>query len=85
MSLDCSRPESAFVRAGFAAYLHGVMPLLVRGMGGDRSAYRYLAESTSRFLTPGELDGELRAAGFTGVEHRLLMFGSIALHVGVRP
>src|SRR4029077_674192 len=49
--LETSRPASAFMRAGFAVWLHGVMPLLVRFSGGDREAYRYLAASTERFLT----------------------------------
>ena len=60
VSLDSSRPASAFMRAGFSVYLHGVMPVLVRLCGGDREAYRYLAASTERFLTAKELAAELR-------------------------
>ena len=62
--LETSRPSSAVMRAGFAVWLHGVMPLLVRFSGGDREAYRYLAASTERFLTAKELASELSSAGF---------------------
>lgn len=82
--LDCSRPASWFLRAGFSAYLHGVMPLVVRIRGGDRDAYRYLARSTDRFLTAAELSAELAAAGFRDVASRGMMGGAIALHVATR-
>ncbi len=85
VSLDCARIASPIVRLGHRIYLHGVMPLLVRMSGGDRESYRYLANSTDRFLTPAELDGELLGAGFRDVKHRLLMCGSIAIHVGTKP
>jgi demethylmenaquinone methyltransferase/2-methoxy-6-polyprenyl-1,4-benzoquinol methylase len=82
--LDSSKPESAVMRAGFGAYLHGVMPLVVRLCGGDRDAYRYLTASTERFLTARELAAELRAAGFQDVTHRSLMGGAMAIHRAVR-
>jgi demethylmenaquinone methyltransferase / 2-methoxy-6-polyprenyl-1,4-benzoquinol methylase len=84
VSLDSSKPASAFMRAGFAAYLRGVMPLVVRLCGGDRDAYRYLADSTDRFLTARELADELRAAGFADVSFRSLMGGAMAIHRAVR-
>jgi demethylmenaquinone methyltransferase/2-methoxy-6-polyprenyl-1,4-benzoquinol methylase len=82
VSLDTSKPASAIMRAGFAVWLRTVMPVLVRLSGGDREAYRYLADSTRRFLTARELATELEAAGFAPVETRSLMGGSIAIHVG---
>lgn len=82
--LDCSRPASGFVRFGFNLYLRLVMPLVVRLRGGDSSAYRYLADSTARFLTAAELSAELRTAGFKDVASRGYMLGTIALHVATR-
>jgi demethylmenaquinone methyltransferase/2-methoxy-6-polyprenyl-1,4-benzoquinol methylase len=82
--LDSSKPASAFMRAGFAAYLRGVMPVVVRLCGGDRDAYRYLASSTERFLTARELSDELRASGFSEVTHRPLMGGTMAIHRALR-
>ncbi len=82
--LDCSRPDSWFVRFGFNLYLRLVMPLVVRLRGGDSSAYRYLADSTSRFLTAAELSAELRTADFKDVASRGYMLGTIALHVATR-
>ncbi|HYC77124.1 MAG TPA: ubiquinone/menaquinone biosynthesis methyltransferase [Planctomycetota bacterium] len=82
--LDCSNPSSAVVRAGFRAYLRWVMPWAVRLRGGDRSAYRYLADSTLGFLTPEALSAELAAAGFERIRVRRFLMGAIALHVATR-
>ena len=83
--LEVSRPGSALARAGFVVYLHVVMPAMVTLTGGDRSAYRYLADSTERFLSAPELAAELRAAGFADVTWRSLMGGAMAIHRGMRP
>jgi demethylmenaquinone methyltransferase/2-methoxy-6-polyprenyl-1,4-benzoquinol methylase len=83
--LDCSRPANPLVRLGFAIYLRLFMPLVIRLRGGDPAAYRYLADSTARFLTAAELSQELRTAGFVEVAARGYLLGTIALHVAVKP
>jgi ubiquinone/menaquinone biosynthesis C-methylase UbiE len=60
------------------------MPVLVRLTGGDRTAYRYLADSTERFLTAAALADELRASGFADVAVRPLALGAMAIHVATR-
>jgi demethylmenaquinone methyltransferase/2-methoxy-6-polyprenyl-1,4-benzoquinol methylase len=82
--LEVSRPDSTLARAGFSVYLRAVMPLMVGLTGGDRRAYRYLAESTARFLSAKELASELEVAGFESVTWRSLMAGSMAIHRAVR-
>jgi demethylmenaquinone methyltransferase / 2-methoxy-6-polyprenyl-1,4-benzoquinol methylase len=79
--LEVSRPSSAIQRVGFSAYLRCVMPIVIRCSGGDRAAYRYLADSTSRFPAAGELAAELSAAGFGEVTWRTLMMGAMAIHL----
>ncbi len=81
ITLDCSKPGNALMRAGFWLYLRTVMPVLVRTLHGDDDAYRYLKESTEKFLTPNELDAELLHAGFKEIRHRGLMGGSMAIHI----
>ncbi len=44
-----------------------VLPLLGRAVTGDEAAYRYLPESIAGFLTRGEFEARLRAAGFAEV------------------
>lgn len=85
VTLDTSRPTAALVRAGFALWMRGVMPLVVRVAGGNSSAYRYLAASTERFLTAPALAAELAAAGFADVVTRTLMMGTMAIHVARKP
>ena len=85
VSLEVSRPASALMRAGFHAYLSVVMPLMIGLSGGDRSAYRYLAESTERFLSARELAAELGQAGFLVPIWRALMGGAMTIHVATKP
>ena len=82
--LDCSKPDNPIMRFGFWIYLRTVMPLLIRFLHGDGDAYRYLKESTEKFLTPNELTAELTRAGFSKVVCRKLMGGSMAIHVATR-
>jgi demethylmenaquinone methyltransferase/2-methoxy-6-polyprenyl-1,4-benzoquinol methylase len=78
--LEVSRPSSAIMRGGFAVYMRAVMPLLVRLCGGDARAYRYLTDSTAKFLGAEALATELWDAGFADVSYRTLMGGAMAIH-----
>jgi demethylmenaquinone methyltransferase/2-methoxy-6-polyprenyl-1,4-benzoquinol methylase len=82
--LETSKPESGFIRAGFGAYLRVAMPMIVRLVGADREAYRYLAASTDRFLTARELSAEMQSAGFAPVSFVRLMAGTMAIHRACR-
>lgn len=82
VSVEMSRPRAAVPRLGFWLYRHLAMPVLVRCLGGDMDAYRYLARSTDAFPDAPDLEEELRGAGFVNVFHRPLMGGAVAVHVG---
>lgn len=82
--IDMSRPRSRILRALHAVHLRGIMPVLVRGAGGDRAAYDYLAASTCAFPDAPELAAEMRAAGFGSVRWRRFMLGAVAVHVATR-
>lgn len=83
--IDMSRPRGAVSRAGFWMYRHVIMRGLVRFAGGNKDAYRYLANSTDTFPDGPALADEMREAGFLDVEWRSLMMGALAIHVGTRP
>ncbi len=83
--IDMSRPEGWFARTGFWFYRHLFMPMMARLLGGNLSAYRYLAHSTDRFPDAAALEAELRTAGFTSVRSLPLMLGSLRIHCGCRP
>lgn len=62
-----------------------IIPLVGQWVGGDRGAYTYLPESTRRFVTPEALATKLARAGFVRIRWRTFMFGTMALHVAVKP
>jgi demethylmenaquinone methyltransferase/2-methoxy-6-polyprenyl-1,4-benzoquinol methylase len=82
--LEIPRMEPSPLRPFARAYFQRVVPLVGRAVSGHASAYRYLPVSVDHFLTPPELASKL-AAGFEVREVRRLMFGTVALHVAVKP
>lgn len=77
---ESSQPRNPIVRA----LCHFYIWWAVGGIGGllsDRAAYRYLALSAIGFPEPETISNLLRAAGFSKVTHRPLLFGAAALHV----
>ena len=62
-----------------------VVPRLGRLISGHRSAYTYLPLSVDHFLTPREFTAHLVGLGFEVTEVRMLMFGTVALHVAEQP
>ena len=78
--LDTSPPRG-LLRPLILFYMRALGALV---SGGD-SAYTYLAETTRHFKTPDELAAIMRSAGLEDVCYRRFMFGSIAVHVGVKP
>jgi demethylmenaquinone methyltransferase/2-methoxy-6-polyprenyl-1,4-benzoquinol methylase len=82
--LEIAKPRLAIFRRLFAFYFHRVVPLLGGWITGQRSAYTYLPHSLTGFLTPDEIVGVMGQTGWRDVSYRRLMFGTVAVHVGVR-
>ena len=82
--LECSTPPNAFVRWGYHAYFHHVLPRIGGLLSGNRGAYRYLPESVAHFPGAPQLADRLRRAGFGDVQWQPLTFGVAAIHVGTR-
>lgn len=83
--LDTSPPPKNILRPFIVFYLKYVIPTLGRLIASDPSAYVYLPESTQAFKTPEELAEIMRAAGLKDVHYKRFMFGTMAVHVGIRP
>jgi demethylmenaquinone methyltransferase/2-methoxy-6-polyprenyl-1,4-benzoquinol methylase len=83
--LETSQPLARPLRVMNRVYTGGVMPLLARLFSSDPSSYSYLAESAGSWLDQQSLADALRAAGWTGVGWRDLMFGAVAVHSAVKP
>ncbi|MEE9395044.1 MAG: ubiquinone/menaquinone biosynthesis methyltransferase [Planctomycetota bacterium] len=83
--LDMGHPQNFFTKSASLIYSKIVMPLVVRLLGADVEAYRYLQESTARFPDRRALAAEIETAGFVAVEHRSFMLGNIACLWAKRP
>jgi ubiquinone/menaquinone biosynthesis methyltransferase len=79
--LDFFRPRRAVTRAVQALYNQRVLPLVGGMVSGDRSAYRYLADSIDRFATRGDVEELCREVGFTHARSEDLTLGIASMVV----
>lgn len=84
-SLDTTPLSAGILRPLLEFFLQRVIPLMGSVFAGDRSAYRYLPETTEHFLPAEKLAERLKAAGFDGVHFIRRMFGTIAIHWAKKP
>lgn len=84
--LDSSPPPNNLLRPFIMIHLKYVIPLLGRLISGKSGAdaYQYLPQSTQSFKTPDELAELMRQAGLKEVAYRMFMFGTIAVHWGIK-
>ena len=82
--VETSQPGSKLIRGLYHFYLRFFAAVVGRLISGNRGAYRYLAESASRFYTPGELEALLVAAGFREISFRPLFLGVVGIHTAVK-
>ena len=82
--LEISRPPRNLLLPFYRFYFHRIVPLLGQLVSGDRSAYTYLPRSADEFLSPDELADLMRRAGWREVRYRRLMWGTVAIHSGVK-
>ncbi len=84
LSLDTTRPPRNLLTPFINFHMHTLIPLAGRLLTGEADAYTYLPDSTAAFLTAEALADHLRNAGFREVGFRRRMFGTMAIHWGVR-
>lgn len=82
VALDTTRPQRSLFSPFIWLHLHVVIPLLGRLISGSDEAYRYLPDSTERFLSAEELQTYLQNAGFEQVGFTRRMLGTMAIHWG---
>ena len=66
-------------------YLRWSMPLLGSIISSNREAYTYLPNSVDNFMTAGQLSTLMQSIGLEDVSFSKMGFGTVALHVGVKP
>ncbi len=82
--VESSQPANRVIRTLFHLYLRAFVAPVGILLSGNKSAYRYLAESASRFYSPQEVREMLLAAGFRDVTYRPLFFGAAGIHVATK-
>lgn len=81
-SLDTMPPQTNILKPFKELYFRFIIPLLGMIITGDQAAYRYLPQSTKKFLSAEALMEEIRLSGFENGRYRELMFASVAIHWG---
>jgi demethylmenaquinone methyltransferase/2-methoxy-6-polyprenyl-1,4-benzoquinol methylase len=81
--LDVATPANPVLRWGHGIYFGKVVPL-IGGLLSDAAAYRYLPQSVSYLPPPATMLDQLRGAGFSAVERRLLSGGISQLITATR-
>jgi demethylmenaquinone methyltransferase/2-methoxy-6-polyprenyl-1,4-benzoquinol methylase len=83
--LEVATPRNPLFRMGNYIYTRRIIPLLGRIIAGDADAYSYLPNSMGKFPPPPRLAQIMETVGLRRVRYRLLMMGSVAIHVGIKP
>src|SRR5688572_10174795 len=81
VSLDFNRPDSAFVRGVYLAYLAAVGSVLGWLLHRDPDTSRYIPASIRRYPGAGRVAGLLEAEGFARAEWTPVLCGLMAIHV----
>ncbi len=82
--LDTTRPKKNLLSPFIWLHMHVVIPALGRLISGEGDAYNYLPDSTENFVTAEKLAALMASVGFQKIGYQRLMFGTIALHWGVK-
>lgn len=82
--VESSQPEDRIIKAFFRLYLRSFVAPLGSLLSNNKGAYRYLAESSSRFYFPAEIKDMLLTAGFRNVSYHPLFFGAAGIHVAAK-
>jgi demethylmenaquinone methyltransferase/2-methoxy-6-polyprenyl-1,4-benzoquinol methylase len=81
--LEVAEPPNRLLRWGHGIYFGKVVPV-IGGLLSDGAAYRYLPKSVAYLPEPDAMLGQIRAAGFTDVDRRLLSTGISQLVTATR-
>jgi len=82
--LEFNRPLPCWYKPFVDFYLFRVLPR-IGGLFSRREAYAYLPESMKLFVSREELTKIMQLAGLRDVRVRDLNFGTVCIHLGVKP
>lgn len=87
--LEAAKPYSRLIRIGFFLYWKTLLPLIdwavvKAGRQAKVRPYTYLSRSLDNYPFPNELEQMFKQAGFRETDYKLLMLGTVAIHVGTK-
>ncbi len=82
--VESSQPKSSLIKKLFHIYLRIYVAKIGALISGNKGAYNYLAESATRFYTPGEIKDMMMKADFSRIDYRPLFFGAAGIHIAVK-
>jgi demethylmenaquinone methyltransferase / 2-methoxy-6-polyprenyl-1,4-benzoquinol methylase len=82
--LEFNRPRPCWYRPFVDFYLFRILPR-IGGLFSRREAYTYLPESMKLFVSREQLTEIMHTAGLRNVEVRDLNFGTVCIHLGIKP
>lgn len=82
--LETSPPPNNLLRPAINIHLRHIIPSLGQLVSGSNEAYTYLPQSSIAFMEPQALAQAFQSAGLHTVRYRRLMFGTVAIHIGVK-
>ncbi|MFE1664386.1 class I SAM-dependent methyltransferase [Microbacterium sp. P02] len=82
---EFSHPPSPVFEGLYRFYNDRILPVVAKAVSSNADAYDYLNESIRDWPDQPTLSAWMREAGWTGVAHRDLTFGIVALHRGTNP
>jgi len=82
--VESSQPANRLLRFLFHTYTKTMVYYLGSWISGNKTAYRYLANSVIDYFTPGKVTVLLQKSGFAEVRHIPLMGGVAAIHVAIK-
>ncbi len=84
VALDTTRPRRSLLSPFIRFHMHRLIPLLGSLLAGAQDAYTYLPDTSERFLPAEDLRALIAEAGFCEPGFRRLMFGTVAIHWGMK-
>ncbi|MCM0596618.1 demethylmenaquinone methyltransferase [Periweissella fabaria] len=82
--LETSQPDNPIVRPAWRFYFSKVMPLLGKVLTKQQAEYKYLDETTEKFMSYQELVDVMTEIGFNEVHFERYNLGAAAAHFGTK-
>jgi demethylmenaquinone methyltransferase/2-methoxy-6-polyprenyl-1,4-benzoquinol methylase len=82
--VESSQPKNPVWRFFFRIYTKTMVFYIGSWISGNKTAYRYLANSVTDYFKPEEVTALLKSSGFSEVRHFPQMGGVAALHVAIK-